>query len=201
MFNTVTVSTFAKLVDLTQGRISQLVAEGLSVDDHGKIDPEAGQAWITDNLDPARRQRRKKAAVRAAESRTPAGAGKAASGHFCSPADSQKDRASPGGPDQVTEGKLGAIARLRAPKLSREAQLLDIELRRANGTLIEKAMVERVVFTRARMERDQWLGWAQRTASEIAAATGTDPASIYAVLDRAVRAHIKDLSKTPLKLL
>ena len=48
-------SAFAARVGLTRGRISQLIAEGLPVRADGRIDVDAGLAWIEDNLDQARR--------------------------------------------------------------------------------------------------------------------------------------------------
>ena len=48
-------SAFAARVGLTRGRISQLITEGLPVRPDGRIDVDAGLAWIEDNLDPARR--------------------------------------------------------------------------------------------------------------------------------------------------
>ncbi len=56
--NTIEAKTaFAARVGLTKGRISQLIAEGLPVRHDGKIDVDAGLAWIEDNLDPARRNK------------------------------------------------------------------------------------------------------------------------------------------------
>ncbi len=62
---TETKSAFAARVGLTKGRISQLVAEGLPVRRDGKIDVDAGLAWIENNLDPARRNKGGAAAVTA----------------------------------------------------------------------------------------------------------------------------------------
>jgi len=50
-------TAFAARVGLTKGRISQLVAEGLPVRRDGRIDVDAGLAWIENNLDPARRNK------------------------------------------------------------------------------------------------------------------------------------------------
>jgi hypothetical protein len=137
----VTPSAFGKLVGLSKGRISQLRAEGLPVID-GMIDPDAGQAWLRDNLDPARREAGRRG--RAGRAR-PARRGKRASGA----------RKAPDGGGSADETKLGTVARLRASKIGRETLLLDLELRRRNGALVDRAEVERVVFTRARAERDQ----------------------------------------------
>lgn len=50
-------SQFAARVGLSKGRISQLVAAGLSVRGDGKIDIEAGLEWLEANLDPAKRNK------------------------------------------------------------------------------------------------------------------------------------------------
>ena len=52
-----TKAAFAARVGLTKGRISQLVAEGLPVRRDGRINVDAGLAWIENNLDPARRNK------------------------------------------------------------------------------------------------------------------------------------------------
>ncbi len=52
-----TKAAFANRVGLSKGRISQLVAEGLPVRSDGKIDVDAGLAWMEQNLDPARRNK------------------------------------------------------------------------------------------------------------------------------------------------
>jgi hypothetical protein len=54
---TETKTAFAERVGLTKGRISQLVAEGLPVRDDGRIDVDAGLAWMENNLDPAKRNK------------------------------------------------------------------------------------------------------------------------------------------------
>jgi hypothetical protein len=171
MPNPISVTAFAKLVGLSQGRVSQLAAEGLPVID-GKIDPEAGRKWLADNLDDARRQA-------ARDSRAPAA--------------KRRPRAKP-------EGKLGAVASLRAHKLGREAQILDLELRRRNGEVIDRAEAERAIFARARQERDVWLGFASRAVAALAAEAGVDPGKAFPVLDRVVRATLGELAATPLRL-
>lgn len=50
-----TKAQFAKRVGVTRGRISQLIGKGLPVTPEGKIDPEAGLAWLEQNLDHDRR--------------------------------------------------------------------------------------------------------------------------------------------------
>ena len=49
-------TAFAKVAGISRGRVSQLVAEGLPVDQDGRIDPKAGLAWIATHIDPDRRR-------------------------------------------------------------------------------------------------------------------------------------------------
>lgn len=51
-----TQAEFAKEVGLSKGRIGQLVAEGLPMEPGGGIDLAKGKRWISDNLDPRRRE-------------------------------------------------------------------------------------------------------------------------------------------------
>ncbi len=50
-------SLFAARVGLSKGRVSQLVAAGLPVREDGRVDIEAGLAWMESNLDPAKRNK------------------------------------------------------------------------------------------------------------------------------------------------
>lgn len=92
------------------------------------------------------------------------------------------------------EGKLGILARLRGQKMVKESRILDIELRKREGALVDKAEVENAIFLRARFERDAWIGWAARVSVQLAADTGTNPSLIFAALDKAVRDHLAELS-------
>jgi hypothetical protein len=56
---TLSKSKFAALVDVSRGRISQMVAEGLPVDKRGQIRVDAGRAWIDANIKPSRRRIRR----------------------------------------------------------------------------------------------------------------------------------------------
>ena len=53
-----TKTEYAKQINLTPGRISQLLAKGLPTL-NGKIDPDAADAWIDANIDHDRRERDK----------------------------------------------------------------------------------------------------------------------------------------------
>ncbi len=144
MPNPVTQTAFAKAAGISQGRVSQLVAQGLPVGENGLIDEEAATSWIAANIDPDRRR-------------------------------DGRARKSPRRPKADDAGILSSVSRLRGHKLARQAQLLDIELRRKNGELIDKEEVERAIFARARQERDAWLRFASRAAAVLAAER---PASI-----------------------
>lgn len=63
-------TAFAKEVGLTRGRVSQLVAEGLPTLPTGRIDPEEGQAWLSDWLDPKRREAAKEGSGAASQGGT-----------------------------------------------------------------------------------------------------------------------------------
>ena len=97
-------------------------------------------------------------------------------------------------------GTLQTVSRLRMHKLARESQILDLVLRQRNGEVIDRKTVERVVFGRARFERDAWIGWSAKTAQRLAAETGADPVAMSTALDTVVREHLAELSATVLDL-
>jgi phage terminase Nu1 subunit (DNA packaging protein) len=47
-------SAFANLVNLSPGRISQMIKQGLPVETDGRIDVAWGKKWIAENIDPRR---------------------------------------------------------------------------------------------------------------------------------------------------
>ncbi|KZY30535.1 hypothetical protein A3731_37220 [Roseovarius sp. HI0049] len=51
-----TLTAFARETGLTKSRMSQLCGEGLPRLPNGRIDPEAGRAWMAEWLDPKRRE-------------------------------------------------------------------------------------------------------------------------------------------------
>src|SRR5258707_9032039 len=82
-----------------------------------------------------------------------------------------------------------------------EAQLRELEFRKRSGELVDRAAAERAIFERANIERDRWLGWIPRAASQIAAEAEIDPTKLFGTLDRLVRDHLTQLAATPLKVL
>lgn len=51
---TVRKGAFARLVNVSPGRISQMIASGLPVEDDGRIDVAKGKAWIKENVSASR---------------------------------------------------------------------------------------------------------------------------------------------------
>ncbi|MCA1777150.1 MAG: hypothetical protein LC676_16520 [Loktanella sp.] len=90
--------------------------------------------------------------------------------------------------------KGGQVAQIRAASMMRDLRLKDLALSRAEGTLIDKAEAEKLIFERARFERDAWTGWATRTAATLASELGVDGEQMFAALDREVREHLADLA-------
>jgi hypothetical protein len=163
-------SAFAKAAGVSRGRVSQMVAAGLPVDANGRIDVDAGRAWIAQNVNADMRRgggRKKGTKVKAAR-------------------------------PTAVDGTMATISNLRGFVLARQARLLDHELKRKNGEVVDKAEAERAIFGRARMERDGWLGFASRAAAVLAAEAGVDPGRSFPVLDRLVREHLAELASTPL---
>jgi hypothetical protein len=113
--------------------------------------------------------------------------------------DPDRRRGGPAKPAELEDGLLGSVARLRGHKLAREAQILDLELRRKSGEVVDRAEAERAIFARARQERDAWLGFASRLTAALAV-EGVDPARAFPVIDKAVREQLGELAATPLKL-
>ncbi|HSI42119.1 MAG TPA: hypothetical protein VLA00_16365 [Xanthobacteraceae bacterium] len=95
-------------------------------------------------------------------------------------------------------GTSVAVSDLRGEKLRRESALLDLEFKRKTGELVDRSEAERILFERARFERDAWTGWAARAAASVAAESGGSEAAVFATLDRLVREHLAELAGTPL---
>ena len=96
-------------------------------------------------------------------------------------------------------GKVAAgLTNERARKIHNENALLDLELARKRGSLIDRDDTIRALQDFAVFQRDAWLGWIARTVPELAAATGAEPGPIFAVLDRLVRAQLGELARMPL---
>lgn len=95
----------------------------------------------------------------------------------------------------------GSVAAARAAKLQADVKLSQLKLGERDGSLVERATVERFIFERARFERDQWIGWIARSAPELAAALDVDLQAAFAAMDRLVRAHLVELARTPTEII
>lgn len=96
-----------------------------------------------------------------------------------------------------TAPQVSAKARLDEVK----AELAQLELDKAKGNLIDRKKAEKLIFERARAERDDHLAWIARVAPVLAAELKTAPTATFAALDREMRAHLTELSKTEFKAL
>lgn len=173
-------SAFGRRVKLSEGRIRQLVHEGMPSTD-GKIDPAAADDWIRENLDPERRERPKRFAELGA-----------ASGLAAAPFPAPRSAAAPA---QAAAGPT--VADVRREKLEFELELARLNLRKRQGELIDRLEAENFTFEKGRQYRDSWLGWLARTAPALAAKLSADPQLVFAELDRLVRAHLVELSEAP----
>ncbi|BBF94902.1 hypothetical protein [Blastochloris tepida] len=98
---------------------------------------------------------------------------------------------------------LGEDDDLRAPtpRSTRDAAEAEIALLKAGrlaGNLIDRKATLRTIETRARQERDAWIGWVNRAAPELARLPAGDLAAMVAALDRLVRDQLAALAAMPL---
>ena len=75
-----------------------------------------------------------------------------------------------------------------------EARIRRMKADQLAGDLIDKAEAERVIFGRARADRDAWLAWPVDAAAAIAAELRIDEAALLPVLSRLVRNHLLELA-------
>lgn len=87
----------------------------------------------------------------------------------------------------------------RAVRDAAEAEIARLKAERMGRALIDRAATLRTIESRARFERDAWIGWVNRAAPEVAATTGADLAAVVAVLDRLVRSQLVTLADMPLE--
>ncbi|MDQ0512715.1 hypothetical protein [Ancylobacter amanitiformis] len=91
-----------------------------------------------------------------------------------------------------------ALLSPRAVRDTAEAEIARMKAERMGRALIDRAATLRTIETRARVERDAWIGWVNRAAPEIAAAAGADLAVVVGALDRLVRAQLASLANLPI---
>lgn len=107
--------------------------------------------------------------------------------------DSNRRRASLDGGTFLPAGQTAKAKRDNA-----EAEIARLKAEKMGRQLIDRAATLRTVETRARAERDAWIGWVNRAAPEIAAVTGGEMAVVVGTLDRLVRDQLVALAEMPL---
>ena len=189
---------FAQRIRLSQGRVTQLVKDGLPLLANGRIDVENALQWLEQNLDQARSARAK--------------------GITTEPVPEPLPKAKPLPPSLEQGGSpvtqpvvatlvsppaapaVGGVTMSEARRQHEIVRVANARLRfdKERGKLISKDEVKIVVFNRARKERNADLGWIMRTSPLMAADLQVDPTLMFSVLDRYVREHLTDLANTPL---
>ena len=154
---------FAELIGVSQGRVSQMIADGLPVEPNGRVDRAKGIAWVDANIDPNRR--------RALQ------------------------------PDEAKAAAVSSFASPRAMRDTHEAEIARLKAGKMAANLIDRKAALRAVETRAKGERDAWIGWVNRVAPEIARELDTDLAKTVALLDKLVRDQLAALAEIPLERL
>jgi len=195
---------FAQRVGLSQGRITQLVKDGLPLLANGRIDVEAALQWLERNLDQVRSARAKGVAAESVPQppARPEPAPKAKPAPAAPPRPVPPPVAAPVLPPVVPAAPAagGGVTMAEARRQHEIVRVANARLRfdKERGRLISKDEVKVLVFNRARKERNAHLAWIMRAAPLMAADLGVDPALLFTVLDRHVRDHLADLAKTPL---
>ncbi|MFG1287923.1 hypothetical protein [Xanthobacter versatilis] len=86
----------------------------------------------------------------------------------------------------------------RAARDVSEAEIARLKAERLGGALIDRRATLRTIETRARAERDAWIGWVHRAAPDIVRLTNGDLAAVVPLLDRLVREQLTLLADLPL---
>lgn len=202
---------YARLRGVAESAVRKAIATGrISVEADGTIDPVTADAQWDQRTDPAR-QRGEHARTLAAATAAGTARAQAASGSL-PPGTKPVPQAAleavretlheAGAETEVGEAQGGEVSFLRA-RLANEvikAQLAKVRLGKAKGDLVDRARASAMVFDLARRERDAWIGWPARVASNMAAELGADPHRMEEVLDRYLREHLGELAEIRVEL-
>ena len=151
---------FARQMGLTRGRVSQLCRQGLPVLDNGRFDFAAACSWVDNNLSPIRRK-----------------------------AGLVSDKAT----DQLhpqPDNPLDSLTDLKKENERVKLERARLALAKEEGELVERATIERVIFSRARTERDALLAWVHKTAPILAGKLGAEPSKTFQLLDGEIRDYL-----------
>lgn len=105
-----------------------------------------------------------------------------------------------GNPTNGPGTPVGGFLSPRAERDSAEAEIARLKAHRMAERHLDKRATLRVIEARAKHERDALIGWVNRAAPAIAAATNGDLSLITATLDREVRDHLISMASTKLDL-
>lgn len=89
-----------------------------------------------------------------------------------------------------------ADARRTREQLRAERERLALD--RDRGELVPRADVRRFLEARGRFDRDSHLSWCARIAARMSADFGLDAGKVHAFLETEMRAHLRELSETPI---
>ncbi len=171
------IRAYARHRGLSDTAIRKAIKAGrITPEADGTIDPQRADAqWSQNTLDVAPATRAGRAAVfddepvrevppRAAASRSAAPAG---------------------GPSLLQARTANEIVKAQANK---------VRLARLKGELVDRQQAVAHVFQLARSEREAWINWPARAASQMAARLGVDAHLMHVVLEAAVREHLQELA-------
>ena len=192
---------FAQRVGLSQTRIVQLVKEGLPLLPSGRINVEAALLWLEQNLDRTRSARAKGVTAEPAPEPVarPEPLSEAKPVASARPRTTASPPVSPPSAPPVQAAASG-ITLAEARRQFEIVKVANARLRfdKERGRLISRDEVKTFIFARARKERNAMLGFVLRVSPLMAADLQVDPTILFSVLDRYVREHLTEMSKTPL---
>lgn len=96
-------------------------------------------------------------------------------------------------PDQVSQPVIPDYQRSRARREHAQAEQIESQVRKENGSLVEAEVVDKAAFEAGRMLRDLLLGMPPQIASELVAMT--DPWEIEKHLTAAIRRTLEDAER------
>jgi hypothetical protein len=202
---------YARLRGVSESAVRKAIQTGrISVAADGTIDPAVADRQWDERTDPARQRgdhaREMAAATAAGTARAQAAAASPPPGTKPVPqaalAAVRDTLHEAGAEPEPGEAQGGEVSFLRA-RLANEvikAQLAKVRLGKAKGELVDRARASAMVFDLARRERDAWIGWPARVASNMAAELGADPHRMEEVLDRYLREHLGELAEVRVEL-
>lgn len=202
---------YARLRGVSESAVRKAISTGrISVEADGTIDPARADREWDERTDPSLRRgehaRGMGAETAAATARAQAASGAPPRGTKAVPQaalEAVRETLHEAGADpDPGEAPGGEVSFLRA-RLANEvikAQLAKVRLGKARGELVDRARAAAMVFDLARRERDAWIGWPARVASNMAAELGADPHRMEEVLDRYLREHLGELAEIRVEL-